>query len=161
MFDVDVSSTAEGSCGILRTDTVKLVGCAETLKNLVTVDDVVALCLAIRAKGTATNKTFNLVNSNNLTIGDALEAIQRILKVSGYCYDPSLSRATLRDEAVERAAFRYTRMYWPYALNTEPQWQTGNVDALEVPRVAMTPALFESLISGFVFTLSKKEPCHS
>jgi nucleoside-diphosphate-sugar epimerase len=132
----------------------RLVGCAETLKNIVTVDDVVAVCLAIRAKGAATNKTFNLVNPNNLTIGDALEVIQRILKVSGYCYDPSLTRATLRDEGVERAAFRYTRMYWPYALNTEPQWDTRNVDALSAARIGMTPALFESLMSRFVQTLA-------
>jgi nucleoside-diphosphate-sugar epimerase len=137
-----------------RNVNARLVGHAETQKNILTVDDVVAVCLAIRTAGAAIGRTFNLVNPRNIALGDALKVIQRVLKVSGFSYDRYLSRTVLSDDIVERAAFRYTRMYWPYGLNTEPHWETRNVDQLSVGRVLMSEQVFESLILSFVRDLA-------
>lgn len=124
-------------------------------KNVVTVDDVVSVCLAVRRSKTPVGKTFNIVNPQHIACSEILDCIERAIRVRGYSSDPSLTHSHAKGgTAVERAAFRYTRLFWPYTLNTEPDWRTDNVDALEVPRVVMTPDLFEWLMTAFVRTLA-------
>ena len=142
----------------LRNVRARLLVDAETTKNMVTIDDVISVCLALRRSGTAAGKTYNIVNRNNLTIGQIGVVIQRLLKITGYVADPSLTGQTVKGGSiVERVAFRYTRLFWPYALNSEPDWETTNTDNLSVPRVTMTTELFEFLISHFVRSLAMKE----
>jgi hypothetical protein len=123
----------------------------DAVKNAVTVDDVVSVCLSVRQSGQASGKTYNIVNPNDITCGQIVDAIQRAVRVAGYTNDPNLTPETIRKPSVvERAAYRYTRQFWPYCLNTEPHWATGNVDALAVPRVAMSLELLEFQMAAFM-----------
>lgn len=129
----------------------RLPGRAEVTKNLVTLDDVVAVCRAVRNAGNHCGATYNVVNSVVLTGQRMTDAIQAELKLSGFKYDEALTPATLdRGNVVECAAWRYTKAYWPYMRHSEPVWETANVDRLGVPRVVMSEDLFASLMRRYV-----------
>jgi nucleoside-diphosphate-sugar epimerase len=130
----------------------RLYGAGEVTKNMVTVDDVVRVCMAIRASGgLAEGQTFNVVNSRNLPIAYIVDSMQRALRLTGYYYDASLPpTGLLTDNKVERAAYRCTRPFFPYARYTEPSWVCNHRPISNIPRVAMTEELFDLLMCRFV-----------
>lgn len=130
----------------------RLYGSGEVTKNVVTVDDVVRVCMAIRASGSlAENQTFNVVNSRNLPIAYIVDSMQRAMRLAGYYYDASLPPTGLvTDNKVERAAYRCTRPFFPYAKYTEPSWICNHRPISDVSRVTMTEELFDFLMRRFV-----------
>jgi nucleoside-diphosphate-sugar epimerase len=128
----------------------RLLGDAGTTKNLVALDDVVNVCRAIRHSPDHQGRTYNVVNPRNLEAGAIINSMQRALKISGFAYSPDFSEETPKRNSVERAAFKYTKPFWPYARISEPQWQYGNVSQLGVKRVEMTGDLFDFLMQQFV-----------
>jgi nucleoside-diphosphate-sugar epimerase len=130
----------------------RLYGTGEVTKNIVTMDDAVRVCLAIWAAGGATrNQTFNVVNSRNLPISFIVDSMQRALRLSGFAYDASLPATGLvTDNKVERAAYRRTRPFFPYARHTEPRWDSNHRPVMDIPRVTMTEELFDFLMERFV-----------
>lgn len=130
----------------------RLYGSGGVTKNVITVDDAVRVCMAIRASGDAANgQTFNVVNDRNLPIAFVIDSMQRALRLTGYCYDASLpSSGLVTDNKVERAAYRQTRPFFPYATYSEPQWVCNHRPIMDIPRVTMTEELFDFLMQRFV-----------
>jgi len=130
----------------------RLYGSGEVTKNMVTVDDAVRVCMAIRASGgLAEGQTFNVVNSRNLPIAYIVDSMQRALRLAGYSYDASLPPTGLvTDNRVERAAYRRTRPFFPYARYTEPNWVCNHRPISDIPRVTMTEELCDFLMRRFV-----------
>lgn len=127
----------------------------DAFKNAVTVDDVISVCLAIRRSGEAAGQTFNMVNPSHIRCEQIVAAIQGALRVVGYRNDPLLTASKVKSGTlVERAAYRHTRLLWPYCMNTEPAWQTANVDRLPLDRVVMTEPLFGFMMREFIGRLS-------
>ncbi|MHC4392138.1 MAG: SDR family oxidoreductase [Planctomycetota bacterium] len=133
----------------------RLLGSADVTKNIVTLDDVINVCSAVGLSTDAVGKTFNIVNPQNLTMGQATEAIERVLRVKGFRLEPGLKRTDIpREHKVERTAYVCTKTYWPYMNVSEPLWDTTNTDALGVERVRMTDELFSFLMHWFVEDLA-------
>lgn len=130
----------------------RLYGSGEVTKNVITIDDAVRVCMAVRAAGSsAEGQTFNVVNDRNLPISFVVDSMQRALRLTGYAYDPSLPATGLvTDNKVERAAYRRTRPFFPYARYSEPRWECNHRPVMEVPRVTMTEELFDFLMERFV-----------
>ncbi len=125
------------------------------VKNMLPVDDCVSVCVAARNSKTAAGTTFNIVSSDNIPVAVILDVLQHVMEVTGYVCDPTLScNGTTRGSIVERVAYRNTRLFWPYTLNTEPRWETGNVDRLGVSRVLMSEHMFEFMMRHFVRELA-------
>jgi len=135
----------------LKNVNARLLSSYETLKNMVTLDDVLAVCVAVRDSGAGVGRTYHIVNPRNISCREIINVLQRAAKVTGYVLDPTLTSESVKGgTVVERAAYRYTKLFWPYATLTEPRWETCNVDRLSVQRVPMTENLFEFLIKQFV-----------
>ena len=129
---------------------VRLVGSPATTKNVVTIDDVVNLCMKIKEDNNL-GKTYNLVNPRNITMEFATSAIQRALKVKGLKHDGALSEGSLdKDNKLEKIAYKKTRIYHPYMSISEPEWDYSNVSRLGAERVLMTDERFEFLMRKFV-----------
>jgi nucleoside-diphosphate-sugar epimerase len=130
----------------------RLFGSVGTTKNIVTIDDVVNVCDAVRGADDNLGKTYNIVNVNNLTMGDATSVIEDALRIKGFSFDSSLSsRDRLnRDSVAERAAHRFTKQFWKYFQVSEPDWKHDNVDELGVKRVDMTVPLFDFMMKTYV-----------
>jgi nucleoside-diphosphate-sugar epimerase len=133
---------------------LRLYGSPSATKNLVTIDDVVNVCLAIRGAHDKVGKTFNVVNAHSITLGSMLESLQNLMKVKGIAFDPSLSIADIRAKKspAEAFAFKMTKQLRPYVIAPEPRWITENVDKLGVERIQMTSELFDSLIRKYMYT---------
>jgi nucleoside-diphosphate-sugar epimerase len=129
----------------------RLMGAEHTPLNLVTVDDVVKVCLAIRAGQVLHSRAYNVVNAAAMPVGKIMEAFQHLLCVCGLRYDVSLvGEGPAKDNVVERAAYRHTRPFWSYLLQPVPRWVTTNTRRLNVSRVDMTVNLFDALMRRFV-----------
>ena len=129
----------------------RLPGDGRTTKNLVTLDDVVNVCMAVKNSTNSQGKTYNLVNPQNITVGEMANIMQEALKIKGYRFDPTLTRDNLnRENMTERAVFKHTKPFWPYVNIPEPTWKTDNVNALGIERVTMTPQLFEFLMKTYL-----------
>ena len=126
-------------------------GHADTSKNLVTIDDVVNVCMAIRQTPAAVGKTFNVVNKHNLSVGYLIESMQRALRISGIRFEPNLSLNDIRGKhnPVEVFLHRHTKPWWPYLIHSEPDWETANVDSLGLQRIHMTEELFHFLMQAY------------
>ncbi len=123
----------------------------EVTKNFVTLDDAVNVCMQIRNAGESIRKTYHVVNGQNITMGRIVELMQHALRISGLQLDPRLKAQNLeKGNLVERALYKYTAPYWPYALNSEPQWQYSNVEQLRARRIPMTEGLFNFLMQQYV-----------
>jgi nucleoside-diphosphate-sugar epimerase len=129
----------------------RLYGSGDVTKNIVTVDDAVRVCLAIRAAKGATNQTFNVVNNRDLSTAFIVESMQRALHLTGYSFDESMPPSGLHSgNKVERAAYRRTRPFWPYVMHSEPRWECNHRPITDIPRVTMTDELFDFLMERFV-----------
>ncbi len=130
----------------------RLYGMGEVTKNMVTIDDAVRICMAIRAgHRTTEGQTFNVVNDRDLPISFIVDSMQRALRLTGFAYDASLPPTGLvTDNRVERAAYRRTRPFFPYARYTEPKWECNHRPVMDIPRVTMTRKLFDFLMERFV-----------
>jgi hypothetical protein len=138
----------------------RVYGHAHTTKNLVTIDDVVNVVSAIRQSASAVNKTFNVVNKDNLSAECLIHAMASALKISGFRLDPSLSVKEIRASRNRAEVFlhRHCKGWHPYLLCSEPEWETRNVEALGVKRVDMTPGLFEFLVKAYLDRHLAKPP---
>ncbi len=130
----------------------RLYGDGEVTKNIVTMDDAVRVCMAIWSAGSATMyQTFNVVNNRNLPIAFVVNSMQRALRLTGFAYDSSLPATGLvTDNKVERAAYRRTRPFFPYARYSEPKWECNHRPVMDIARVAMSEELFDFLMERFV-----------
>ena len=133
---------------------LRLYGSPSATKNLVTVDDAINVCLAIRGSHDKVGKTFNVVNENSLTLGSMLESLQGLLKVQGITFEPGLSFADIkvRKNPAEAFAYKATKPFRPYVIAPEPRWITDNVEQLGVERIQMRPELFNLLIRNYMYT---------
>lgn len=132
---------------------LRLYGSPLATKNLITIDDAVNVCLAIRESHDKVGKTFNVVNENGITLGSMLESLQGLLKVQGIRFEPELSFAHIRGKKNPAEAFAYkaTMQLRPYVRMPEPRWITDNVGKLGVERIPMNPALFAFLIRNYMY----------
>jgi len=122
-----------------------------TTKNLVTLDDVIGVCQAIRKNGRNIGKTYNVINSKNITVKEIVDTMQETLHVKGIEYIPNLPREEIRGGTTsEMFAYKGTKPYWPYVHVSEPHWEDKNVKALGVKRVEMNLNLLNFLISSYV-----------
>lgn len=130
----------------------RLLVAGDALKNLVTIDDMVVVCMAIRrAHITDQAKIYHVVNPRYLKLGDMIDAGQSALHIQGFRYDSSLGPQSLAaGNLAERLAFRNTRPFIPYTTESDPRWAAENVRRLGVDRVAMTNELFEFLMRQYV-----------
>lgn len=133
-----------------------LVVCGSVETNLVTRDDTARVCLAVRERPSS-GLTYNIANPNGLTNQQIVDQVQYCLKVRGLYPDPTIQfQPRSKRSVVERVAMRNTRPFWPYGTERSPTWDTGNVDALGVPRVRMDEALFRKLVESFVRRIAPK-----
>lgn len=133
---------------------LRLYGSPSATKNLITVDDAVNVCLAIRGSRDKVGKTFNVVNAHSLALGSMLEELQSLLKVCGITFKPGLSFADIKVKKNRAEAFAYkaTGPFRPYVITPEPRWITDNVEQLGVERIRMSPELFNLLIRNYMYT---------
>lgn len=130
----------------------RLFGGNDITKNIVTLDDVVNVCVAARAANPkGIGRTYNVVNPQNITVKNMNDGVENALRISGYKLDPTLTRETLgKGNYIERAAYRHTKPFWPYMSIPEPDWQQDNVQSLGVNRVLMSPDLFSFMMKSYV-----------
>ena len=133
---------------------LRLFGSPSATKNLITVDDAVNVCLAIRGSHDKVGKTFNVVNEHCISLGTMLEVLQGLLKVGGITFKPGLSFADIRGtkNPAEHFAYKATMPFHPYVTVPEPRWITDNVKQLGVERIRMCPELFSLLIRHYMYT---------
>jgi nucleoside-diphosphate-sugar epimerase len=131
---------------------VRLYGHSDASKNLVTINDVVTVCLGIRQTVSEPGTTYNLVNPQTITAGTILTSMTRAFRVAGLRLEPhpSLIDPTGRNNATEKLLFRHMRPYWPYLISSDPRWKSDNVARLGLDRVEMTPGLCDFLIRSYV-----------
>ncbi len=136
----------------LRNVEFSLPGDGRTTKNVVTLDDVVNVCLAIRNQDeNAIGKTYNVVNAREITMGESTEIISKALKIKGITFDSELNGSKAREKGVlQKVAMRYTTQFHHYYKIAEPNWKTDNVDSLGVERVSMTPDLFNFMMDSYI-----------
>lgn len=122
-----------------------------TTKNLVTLDDVVNTCMAIRKDPLKEGRTYNVVNPFNTTVKEIIDTMQKTLHIQGIEYIPNLSQQDInKDNLPERLAFRQTKPYWPYVHINEPEWSYDNVKNLGIRRVEMNTNLLHFLMESYV-----------
>ena len=133
---------------------LRLSGSPSVTKNVITVDDAVKVCLAIRQSHDQVGKTFNVVNAHSLTLGSMLESVQNLLKVKGVKFEPRLSYADIdvKKNPAEALVYKFTKQLRPYAVAPEPRWITNNVEKLGVERIPMNSELFNFLIRKYMYT---------
>ena len=133
---------------------LRLYGSPSATKNLITIDDAVNVCLAIRGAHDTVGKTFNVVNAHNLALGSMLESLQSLLKVNGITFEPGLSFANImaKKSPAEAFAYKATKQLRPYVSAPEPRWVTDNTEQLGVERIRMTSELFNFLIRNYMYT---------
>ncbi|HMK13585.1 MAG TPA: SDR family oxidoreductase [Burkholderiales bacterium] len=133
---------------------LRLYGSASTTKNLITIDDAVNVCMAIRHAQDKVGKTFNVVNAHCLTLGNMLESLQNLLKVKGIKFEPGLSHANIqvKKNPAEAFAYKFTKQLRPYVISSDPQWVANNVVKLGVERIQMNSELFGFLIRNYMYT---------
>ena len=133
---------------------LRLYGSPSATKNLITIDDAVNVCLAIRGSHDKVGKTFNVVNENDFTLGGMLELLQNLLKLRGIHFEPELSfsHIKVKKNPAEAFAYKATKQLRPYVIMPEPQWITDNVGKLGVERIRMNPDLFNFLIRNYMYT---------
>jgi len=143
----------KSSNGEPKTIRTRLRADGNTTKNLVTLDDVVNVSMAIRNSDDNASRTYNVVNPKNVTVKQIIDTMQRTLHIQGIEYIPNLPKEDIKCESgtqTERLAYRQTEPYWPYVHNMEPTWKYDNVSALGVKRVEMTPNLLDFLLTTYV-----------
>ena len=124
---------------------------ANTGKNLVTIDDMVNVCLAIQSAPDNQKKTYNVVNSKDISVGQIVDTMQETLHIQGIRYIPNLPAKDITNGSVaERVAFKKTQPYWPYVHGPEPNWIHENVDSLNVSRVEMNKDMLSFLLNTYV-----------
>jgi nucleoside-diphosphate-sugar epimerase len=123
---------------------------ANTGKNLVTIDDMINICLAIQSDESNLKKTYNVVNPKDISVGDIVDTMQETLHVRGIKYIPNLPPEEIREGTAEAIAFKRTEPYWPYVHGSEGKWRYDNVSNLHVPRVEMSKPLLHFLLSTYV-----------
>jgi nucleoside-diphosphate-sugar epimerase len=133
---------------------LRLYGSHTATKNLITIDDAVNVCLAIRRSDDKVGKTFNVVNAHSLTLGSMLESFQSLLKVKGIKFEPGLSDTDIdiKKNPASALAYKLTKQLQPYAIAPEPRWITNNVEKLGVERIRMNSELFNFLIRNYMYT---------
>jgi nucleoside-diphosphate-sugar epimerase len=133
---------------------LRLCGSASVTKNLITIDDAVNVCMAIRGAHDKVGKTFNIVNAHSLTLGSMLELLQNLLKVKGIKFEHGLSYADIdiKKNPAEALFYKFTKQLQPYAIVPEPRWITNNVEKLGVERILMSSELFIFLIRNYMYT---------
>lgn len=92
-------------------------------KNLISVDDVVEASLRVREKGDL-NITYNLVNPVTTTVGEIRGSIFKTIGVDFFVLDLSVEKGEM--SKWERLIYRATKIYKPYMLQDDPNWDISN-----------------------------------
>jgi hypothetical protein len=127
---------------------LRLLGYYHARKNFICVDDVVNMIMEIK-RHRPLCKTFNLTSKYSISLADVKHALERSLNIRGL----ELVGSDIADPTMtERRIMRFTKPFEPYALKSDPVWDTTNTDQAltEYKRVDMSPALFTFLMQRFV-----------
>jgi len=127
---------------------LRLIGHDETKKIFVCVDDIANQVIQI-LKSEPVGKTFNLTNKSSITLSEASKCIGEALRIKGLQYVGS----EIRDpNSAEKRAMVLTHAYVPYALISDPKWDTTNRDQAvgEYQTVRMDQTLLKKLMIDFV-----------
>lgn len=123
----------------------------DVTKNLVTIDDVVNVSMGIMKDPDRKGRTYNIVNSQNVSVKQIVDAMQSALHIKGLEYVPDLDKKEVSSGSMlERLAYKLTIPYDPYVHISEPSWAQENVTQLGVRRVPMTQQLLDFLINRYV-----------
>jgi nucleoside-diphosphate-sugar epimerase len=133
----------------IREFPIRLRSNPDTTKNFVPIDDVVNVTMDVIESKDSLGKTYNIVNENNLTMREIVDAMQRSLKITGANQIPNWEK-TADATIAERAAFKTTPPYWPYTHVSEPKWRDENTRSLPTERIVMTKDLFQFLMDSYV-----------
>ena len=104
----------------------RLRGYPPSTKNLVAIDDAVEVILRIAESGNVTGKTYHIVNPHNTTYGEIIEGMSKALRVNGLKPAGDLTEVN-PDNPIELTAHRYLRVFWPYIMDSDPEWDTTNM----------------------------------
>jgi nucleoside-diphosphate-sugar epimerase len=127
---------------------VRLAGHDDVKKNIVTIDYVVDATERILTDERYLGRTYNLVN-NYIAVREAADAIEDGLRVTGFKYVPSLALEEInKGNRAEVKAFQTTRLYHPYTIKSDPNWETTNAARLGIEPTPMTLELFRELTKG-------------
>lgn len=128
-----------------------LKGYSPSTKNLVPVDDAVGMITTIVKNGDVKGKTFHIVNPHDITYGEILESMSKALRVKGLNAAGDLEEPDPKN-VVELLSHRHLSVFWPYILNSDPEWDTRNTrKALkDYEPVEMTPQLLDFLMERFM-----------
>jgi len=127
---------------------LRLLGYYHARKNFICVDDVVNMIMEIKRQRPLC-KTFNLTSKCFISLADVKSAVERSLNIRGL----ELVGSDIADPTMtERRIMRFTKPFEPYALKSDPVWDTTNTDQAltEYKRIDMSPALFAFLMQRFV-----------
>jgi len=128
---------------------LRLLGSHSTTKNFVCIDPVLEAMLEA-ARRPHVGRTFNVVSPTCICGLDIARAIGEALRIGNVAAMPPNPTQL---SAVEQDIMGYTGWFAPYTLNSDPNWQTDNVQAL-LPAyesmASMTPALFARMLRAFV-----------
>jgi nucleoside-diphosphate-sugar epimerase len=128
----------------------RLRGYPETTKNMLAIDNCVEMVLSAIRKD-CVGATYNLVNPQAIMFKETIEAMEEALHVQGFRPGGDLQRTELdKKNRVELTAYKLTKPYWPYVMNSDPVWHTGNTEGLENKTAPMTKDLFHMLMLKFV-----------
>lgn len=118
-----------GASGVeaLPTGAFAVLGHDEVEKNLICVDDLVRLLLAVARKDPAPGSVLHLVNPRTVSVRELYSAMVELLGITCLRLAPSLP-AELSEE--EQALRHGIQVYEPYIFSQEPVFDTSRVRAL-------------------------------
>ncbi len=127
---------------------IRVIGCNNAFKNFVCIDDVVEMIYDITQNNDTDHKTYHLTNDSYPLQKQVISWIGNALHINGLKLSENISAPS----AVEKRAMLMTKPFNPYALNSDPVWDTTNVDnaLTNHKKINMTQSLFTNLMEHFV-----------
>jgi nucleoside-diphosphate-sugar epimerase len=108
-------------------DTFRVVADPDALKNFIPVEEVVSMCLRLRAAEPPMGSIFHVTNPTPTHVSDLVKALADLLKPDHYAIVDSLEGETL--SVPEKVLARYGRVFEPYMKGNDPTFDRTNVTA--------------------------------
>ena len=106
----------------------RVVADSMAFKNMVPVDDVISMCLRIRAANPPLGSIFHTAHPEAGCIDDLVEVITKNIRIDHHEIVPTLEGETL--SVPEKVLERVAEVFTPYMLSSDPVFDMKNVHAL-------------------------------
>ena len=134
-----------------------LRGYNPSTKNFKCVDLCAESMIRLAENEESTGMTFNLVNPHNITCEEMLNSMQKALRIRGLRFAGDLTHVEA-DNPVEMYAMKMQKVFAPYTLNSDPEWDRENTVRMlgGYKQPPMTTQMFSTLMEKYIHNLAEQ-----